>query len=85
MTHPNPYKAPESPLLRRMPDERRERTVMAWGVRFLIVGGVLGFLLSIFVLPSTLEAIPFVTVSGALIGTAIGAPAACSSVGPSDG
>jgi hypothetical protein len=75
MTHPspeNPYAAPVSPLPETTPDGPPVRSLAAWGVRYTIVGAVLGLVLSVFVFPGTAESVPFKTVGGAIVGCVIG-------------
>lgn len=68
----NPYVAPEAPLIGRVTEGSPRRTLLAWGFRYLLVGAVIGFLLSTFVFPITIEAVPFSTVLGAVVGAVFG-------------
>jgi hypothetical protein len=72
MSHLNPYAAPESPLLRCEPDDRPNRTAMAWGFRYMLVGAVIGLILPLFVFPSTIPPVFIMPVFGAVVGSAIG-------------
>jgi hypothetical protein len=72
MSDPNPYAAPGTPLLRREPDGLPNRTVVAWGLRYMLVGAVVGLILPLFVFPSTIPPVFFMPVCGAVVGSAIG-------------
>ncbi len=72
MRHLNPYEAPKSPLLPREPDVRPGRTVGAWGLRYMLVGAVIGLILPLWVLPSTIPPVFIMPVCGAVVGCVIG-------------
>ena len=72
MTDLNPYEAPQSPLLGRVPDGRPEPTMLGWGIRYMVVGAVFGFLLSTIAFPGAVESVPFKTALGAVVGATAG-------------
>ncbi len=72
MSYPNPYAAPESSLLPGAPENRPERTVVAWGFRYMLVGGAIGLILPLFVFPSTIPPVFIMPACGAVIGFMIG-------------
>jgi hypothetical protein len=71
MSHPNSYAAPTSPLLRSEPG-RTKRTLAAWGLRYMLVGAVIGLILPLFVFPSTIQPVFIMPIVGAVTGSAIG-------------
>ena len=60
------------PVSPREPHYRPERTVAAWTLRYMLVGAVVGLVLPLFVLPSTIPPVFIMPVFGAVIGSAFG-------------
>lgn len=72
MSGGNPYAEPDSPFPRHKRDVAAQRTIAAWGCRYMAVGAFIGLILPLFVLPSTIPPIFIMPVCGALVGTVIG-------------